>query len=133
MRAILCSSLLFFACGDNGSSNPDLAMSVHDMAAPPGADLALNSSCGHPGDPGNSIGVGKFCNGPLTGDPNCPSTAPICAHGQRMDVYFCTTPCFACSTGTCTDPNCKENALCQCDAAAGGCGCVPSLCVTPAG
>jgi hypothetical protein len=141
MRTILCLSLLAFACGDNGGSNPDLSMSLpHDMAAPPGSDLACDntqptaSMCGHKCDKGNSIGIGKYCEGPLTGDPNCPSTAPICAHAQMMSVYFCTTPCFACTTGTCADPtDCKEGAVCQCDAAAGGCGCVPSACTTPSG
>jgi hypothetical protein len=103
--------LLLFGCDDSkSSSSADLSAAVGDMA--------LVSSCGHPGDKGNSKGVGQFCVN-LVGD--CPSDL-VCSHALMSDTYFCTK--------TCTPPvdiaSCGPDTICQCNAL--GCGCTPTSC-----
>jgi hypothetical protein len=108
-------------CGDDTT----VASNPQDLSAPSGGDLAIDSLCGHPGDPGNDVGVGKFCK--VSSDcaglkaSFCSTVMPI----PQGPVYFCTVPCAAgdssgCGTGatcTCLDPN--NPTLC---------GCVPDLC-----
>ena len=120
MRLVVLVALLgSFACG----SSPVTPMS--DLSTSSAGDLALYSVCGHPGDTGNSKGVGKFCMDTL-GCSNQPAFAcstlmPI-AQGP---IYFCTLAC---------DPNapnpdsvCGENSSCTC-LSASLCGCVPTVC-----
>ena len=119
MRLIgLATVLLLVACGgDDTGSTPA------DMRA--GADLA--SLCGHPGDKGNSLGVGKYCT--KLSDCSGNSKATLCSTLGSDNAFFCTV--------TCTPPandlgstECGENAICQCGSGSGqsGCGCYPTAC-----
>jgi len=111
-------------CGDDSTSarTQDLSMSmaVHDM-------VTVSSLCGHPGDPGNSKGVGKYC---MTSSPDCNGVAAsICSTVMPIPqgpTYFCTLPCDPNAT---TSP-CGENASCTCINPNNPalCGCVPDVC-----
>ena len=100
-----------------------------------GADMALLSSCGHPGDTGNSIGVGKFCK--TIGDCSGPGLKTnICSalgNGSTpsaSDSYFCTIyPCHPSDMGPDT-AECGDNADCVCGSGMGGsgCACTPTSC-----
>ena len=81
-----------------------------------------NSICGHPGDVGNSIGVGMFC----TMLSDCTKKASLCTTLGSSNTFFCTRTC---------DPNsdmgivaqCGDgNARCACQG--GQCGCYPGSC-----
>jgi hypothetical protein len=83
------------------------------------------SACGHPGDKGNSIGVGQYC----TESTQCPGTAPICSDIENSDAdptlntFFCVIPCTGCEA-----PGfCGSGAECAC-LSAGMCGCLPTTC-----
>ena len=116
------SIVALVACGCGGSTppaSPDLAMATS-------GDLSVYSLCGHPGDAGNSKGVGKYCMDTTmcTGQVAsvCSTLLPI----PQGPLYFCTLPC---------DPNaatsvCAEGATCTCLSAnnPGQCGCVPDPC-----
>jgi hypothetical protein len=108
-----------------------------------GTDAAVLSSCGHPGDVGNSKGVGKFCMMTADCKSGSASTNLCSALGngstpQPDDTYFCTIyPCHpipdggtdgGVDAGTPTD--CGENATCICASAVGGsgCACTPNSC-----
>lgn len=110
--------LALSACGTDAASEMDLG---HDLSAAavdmrPVRDLTFYSTCGHPGDPGNSIGVGKYCE--VQGD--CSTGGTVCSHPFSPEDYFCTLPC---SPGT---PTCGENANCVCQNKQ--CGCLPVAC-----
>jgi len=83
-------------------------------------DLAFKSNCGHPGDVGNSIGVGKFCQH----QSDCP-TKTLCTQLGDPDNFFCTKVCSNSDGGT---GECGENAHCACDSTGRGCGCFPDAC-----
>jgi hypothetical protein len=86
-------------------------------AAPPDA---LQSICGQPGDEGNEVGVGKFCE-TLT---DCSDTddAPLCANLGDPQAYFCTRTCTEGDSSVCgTDA--------ECTCGNGGCGCTPTACL----
>lgn len=122
------SVLLFCAIGCGGDTTPsgndmnvagDLSSVTHDMTK--GPDLAFDSACGHPGDTGNSKGVGQFC---MTSQ-DCTGTASFCTAGLASPpTYFCTI--LGCTMGV--DPKCGENATCECQ---GACACVPNSCLGP--
>ena len=128
MRSILLLSLLLTGvagCGDDTTSNAanDMAMTMV------GPDMQLLSRCGHPGDTGNSKGVGKFCTnqGPDCGGNGMATLCSAITNGQTPspdDTYFCTFTC------TLSDPPdfCGENATCLCSGL--GCACIPARCVT---
>ena len=88
-------------------------------------DLSVYSVCGHPGDTGNSLGVGKYCMDSM----DCAQPASACSTLMPIPqgpIYFCTMLC---------DPNattstCGENATCTCLNANNPnlCGCVPDSC-----
>ena len=122
MRA--CLLLVALVAGGCGSStpvtSPDLAMSMS-------GDMSVYSLCGHPGDTGNSKGVGRYCMasnecsaGPMA--TVCSTLMPI----PQGPVYFCTFPC---DPNAATNP-CGENATCTCLSANNPnlCGCVPDDC-----
>ena len=103
-------------CDDSGGGAPDLSMVL--------------SSCGQPGDKGNSKGVGQFCEH----ISDCEGATNICSslgNGQTpsaSDTYFCTIyPCHA-DAGT---DECGENATCVCGSGGGmsGCACTPDKCL----
>ena len=119
----LCLLFVALVAGGCGSDPPK---PVADLATPPGADLSVYSLCGHPGDTGNSKGVGRYCMTSTECMGNgmasvCSTLMPI----QQGPVYFCTFPC---------DPNattnaCGENATCTClGSGTSACGCVPDPC-----
>jgi hypothetical protein len=107
-------------CGSDTTSSPDLAagadLSVSLDLTPPD-DLVFSSSCGQPGDPGNALGVGKFC----VMQTDC-KNGTICTHPFNPSVYFCTMSCSSGGAAT----QCGDNAICQCQS--GQCGCVPAIC-----
>jgi hypothetical protein len=108
-----------FGCGgDTPASGGDMAV---------GKDMAVFSVCGHPGDVGNSLGVGKYCM--KIADCLGNSKATLCSTLGSDNAFFCTM--------TCTPPandmgstECGENAICQCGSgsAQSGCGCYPTSC-----
>src|SRR5512140_3507707 len=80
---------------------------------------AFYTTCGHPGDVGNELGVGKFCE--LLSD--CTETsAPLCSNLGDVTTFFCTKTCHA-DAGV---DECGANASCQCDGTR--CGCTPLAC-----
>jgi hypothetical protein len=90
-----------------------------DAASNPGtSDSGLSTTCGHPGDMGNELGVGKYC----TGLTDClGQSAGICAVIGDPNAHFCTK--------TCTQGNnasCGSNAQCACQGSQ--CGCLPNSC-----
>jgi hypothetical protein len=90
---------------------------------------AFYSACGHPGDVGNSLGVGKFC----TQEQDCTSNtlATICSSlgndpsTPQLDAYFCTAIC----SGSSAPDFCGDGAACMCGTQ--GCGCTPTTCAAP--
>jgi hypothetical protein len=86
----------------------------------------IDSACGQPCDPGNSLGIGKYCNN-LT---DCHGTAipTLCAVLGDPNEHFCTAMCSPADAGpeAAFTSNCGENATCQCQG--GQCGCYPSAC-----
>ncbi len=108
-----------------------------DMAVPP--DLASPlSQCGHPGDKGNSLGVGKFCTriSDCFGDTATTNICSSLGNGSTPsadDTYFCTIyPCQKNSDGG-TSNSCGEDATCVCGSGGGmsGCACTPNACLGP--
>jgi hypothetical protein len=115
LRAIILAAALA-ACG---SSSPP----AHPDAGPPDAAPgdAWFSDCGKPGDPGNALGVGKFCT--TLNDCAHNSKALLCSNLGDAQSFFCTTTCQA--TGPADQ--CGDGATCQCDP--DGCGCTPTACL----
>ncbi len=114
---LLLVALVAVGCG-GGSSSSDLSMPA-DLAMSSGADMY--SVCGHPGDTGNSKGVGKYC----LDITMCPS-GTVCStlmQPPQGTTYFCTIPCNI----TDTTNVCGENATCTC-LSGSACGCVPDTC-----
>jgi hypothetical protein len=104
----------------------DMAVNGHgrDLATQPVHDLSgiPTSCCGKPGNPGNELGVGKFCQDSL----DCTSIkANICASTFAPNLNFCT---LACSMNG-GNAQCGSGAQCQC--AMGQCACVPGECTMP--
>lgn len=107
-------------CGDDTAAGvdmaPDLSVSLKDMALP--------SQCGHPGDTGNSKGVGLYCT---LADDNCKPPASLCSalgNGSTpssSDTYFCTMVCAPGAT------DCGAGASCACQSSQ--CACVPNSCL----
>jgi len=95
---------------------PDLARPP-DLTPPPPADLSLPSCCGTPGDTGNNLGVGRYCN-----DINdcAGQMATLCATLANPRYHFCT---LVCQMGG----NCGTAATCICSAQ--GCACIPNRCI----
>ncbi len=112
MRLLFALSLALMACGGDSPNTPN------DMTAAP--DLYFKSNCGRPGDPGNSLGIGKFCMKQSMCNPGT-----VCTQIQDPDNYFCTKLCTASDGGT---NDCGENAHCACDPQGRGCGCFPDAC-----
>ena len=120
---VFVMALAAVGCGNsNGTSDGG----ANDLSASSGKDLVgATSQCGHPGDKGNSIGVGKFCS--HVSDCTGNTKANLCAQLGDPNQFFCT---FACSA---TGPanQCGENATCACDPMGRGCGCFPLACAGP--
>jgi hypothetical protein len=99
------------------ASAPDA--SAPDALAP---DAGPTSICGNPGDHGNALGVGSFCN---TVDDCANNTrANVCATVGNGEAHFCTITCDPCTS----PPDfCGTNAGCLCGPL--GCGCTPTSCI----
>ena len=111
MRAALLLCLVVAAsCGGDDSS------AQHDAAVD-----AFTSKCGHPGDQGNALGIGKFCAS--LSDCSTTQQAPLCSSLGDPDTHFCTKTCQMGSTDQCgTDTTCTCNSSNQC-------GCTPNACL----
>ena len=128
-RLLLALSLLCAACG-SGSSTQDAGSPARaDFAAV--ADLSFDrpSRCGRPGDPENSLGVGKFCTKitDCLGDgvkTNICSALGNQAMPSPQDTYFCTI--YPCQTDG-GAAQCGERATCTCEGA--NCACTPNSCL----
>jgi hypothetical protein len=98
------------------------ACSTSDGGAPPPVDAkpASDSICGNPGDPGNEMGVGKYCNAI---DDCSGGAASLCAILGDPRAHFCTKTCMA-GQGA---EACGAAAACQCQG--GLCGCLPNACL----
>lgn len=123
---VICAFLFggFGGLGGCGSSTSPVDGGGHDQSVKhdlaPAHDLFFNSQCGHPGDTGNSLGVGKFCT--MLSDCSSNTKATLCTTLGSSDEFFCTMLCS--STGPANQ--CGENARCACDN--GQCGCYPTAC-----
>ncbi len=116
-------ALVAAGCGDDSTTTtppPDLAMTTST------GDLSVNSLCGHPGDTGNSKGVGKYCTDSTMCMGQSASVCSTLMPIQQGPIYFCTMLC---------DPNattstCGESSTCTCLNAnvPNECGCVPDVC-----
>src|SRR5437868_13101434 len=98
MRFFSIALVIFVAgCGSDSNRSGD-GGSADLSVAGNGVDMALLLSCGHPGDAGNSLGVGKFCTnqGPdCTGNGMATSCSAL-FNGQTpspSDAYFCSFQC----------------------------------------
>ncbi len=85
-----------------------------------GVDAVSLSECGHPGDKGNELGVGKFCQ--TVADCSSNSKATLCTTIADNVNFFCTA---SCSAGGAAD-QCGTAASCACQG--GQCGCHPDAC-----
>ena len=81
---------------------------------------AFESECGHPGDMGNEVGIGKFC----ASLGECDSTAPLCSSIGDPNTHFCTRTCQMGDNSVC-----GTGAECTCNSS-NQCGCTPSACLT---
>ncbi|MDP3768185.1 MAG: hypothetical protein Q8S13_09230 [Dehalococcoidia bacterium] len=108
---------------------PDLgaAPSLSDLMPHP-PDLALYSKCGHPGDEGDSGGIGRYC-GPNATKPCAGSS--WCSTGSNAaalrDRYFCTNQCSR-DGGKTLDSACGNNSSCWCPQGNLDCWCLPIYC-----
>ena len=105
-------ALALVACGgDDSASYKDAAVD------------AFESECGNPGDQGNEMGIGAFCDPANQPDIHCPSTAPLCSIIGDERTHFCTKTCSMGSTTAC-----GTGAECTCNSS-NQCGCTPSVCL----
>ncbi len=120
IAVLLCATLV--ACGgdDDAATADAAAIDATPPDAPP--PDAPESFCGQPGDPGNEIGVGKFCN--TISDCSGNGMATICATLGDPDAHFCTRTCQNEDAGVAV---CGTGATCVC--AGAGCGCTPNSCL----
>jgi hypothetical protein len=87
----------------------------------PAAPDAFFSTCGLPGDEGNELGIGRFCE--TLGDCAGAADAPLCSNIGDATTWFCTRTC----ADETDDGVCGAGAECTCGD--GGCGCTPSVCL----
>jgi hypothetical protein len=140
MRQLLTCVCFAFIVGCGGGSTPPGGTGGNggmDMAMPTmiGPDMAFASACGHPGDKGNSKGVGKFCE---TNDDCSGLEAGLCSTinnkdgGTDPNTFFCVKAfCNPSAPATDITDFCGENATCLKNAL--GAACVPVQCAPPSG
>ena len=112
MRLLITAVVCVFvaSCGGGGSDKP-----------PDAAVDAFQSTCGHPGDMGNELGIGKFCTS--LGDCSSTSMAKLCSQVGDATTHFCTKTCAMGSTD-----QCGTNTMCVCNSS-NQCGCTPNACL----
>ena len=130
----LCTTVLIAliaACTSPGGTGPGTGSgsgkgdgSNHGMVdaavPPPPGDSALKMQCGHPGDMGNELGVGHYCDSLV----DCFGLkASLCATLGDANAHFCTKTCTTAGSTT----ECGTNATCECQG--GQCGCTPNICL----
>ena len=104
-----------------------VACSSKSQPAAPDAASAVDayfSKCGHPGDVGNELGIGKFCA--QFSDCSTTQSAPLCSSLGDTQTHFCTKTCS--STGSASQ--CGTVTTCECNAS-NQCGCTPNSCLGP--
>jgi hypothetical protein len=86
----------------------------------------IDSACGQPCDPGNSLGIGRFCNN--IHDCAGSQIPTLCATLGDPSEHFCTAMCSPPDAGPDASfiKDCGENATCQCQGSQ--CGCFPTSC-----
>jgi hypothetical protein len=93
-----------------------------------GSCAAIDSACGQPCDPGNTLGVGQYCDH-IT---DCTSTpqAHLCSSLGDLSTHFCTFRCAQPDAGNDAGfpTSCGQGAACTCDNM-GNCGCTPTTCL----
>jgi hypothetical protein len=97
------------ACSSEGKQTVDATVDAYD------------SDCGRPGDVGNELGIGKFCES--ISDCSTTQSAPLCSSLGSDRTHFCTRTCTMGST-----TQCGTDTMCICNAA-NQCGCTPSVCL----
>jgi hypothetical protein len=120
---------LYGCSTSSSSSSPD---GGGDDSGSPDAGCDTSYHCGNACVPGNSIGVGHFCDH-IT-DCLETSQAHLCATLGDSTEHFCTFVCHDPDAGADGDADaapvptneCGENASCQCQG--GQCGCFPDIC-----
>jgi len=87
----------------------------------PSAD-AFVSTCGNPGDTGNELGIGHFCND--FNDCSSLPSAPLCSVIGDPTTHFCTRTCSMAGSNAA----CGTNTTCTCNNS-NQCGCTPNACL----
>jgi hypothetical protein len=107
---IMVCLTLVAACGGGNSTPADAADDVD----------AFESDCGRPGDTGNELGIGAFCDS----QSDCVELQlPFCSTLGDPNTHFCTKTCDMGSTDMCgTATECTCNSSNQC-------GCTPTACL----
>jgi hypothetical protein len=112
---------LVVACSSSSSSSSSSSGGTADSGAKDaGVDAVSLSECGHPGDVGNELGVGKFCQ--TITDCSANSKATLCTTLGDAKNFFCTASC----TDGGPANQCGSAAHCACQS--GQCGCYPDAC-----
>lgn len=103
--------LFLISCGGGDSPSPD---------GPAPDTQPFESDCGFPGDVGNELGIGAFCDS----IQDCADIGlPFCSSLGDPNTHFCTKTCTMGSTdqcGTATECTCNGN---------NQCGCTPTVCL----
>lgn len=118
------------ACSSSSSSSSSSGGASDSGAKDSGGTIdAGASTCGNPGDTGNAIGIGKYCN--TVSECSGTSDAHICSILGDQTTHFCTKVCTAPddagTDGGATENPCGDGATCTCDPR--GCGCTPNACL----
>ena|SRR5688572_7091425 len=111
---IIVALALLAACGGGGSTAVDAAVEAD----------AFESDCGFPGDEGDELGIGKFCES--LSDCSDTTGAPLCSSFGDPNTHFCTKTCQMGSTDQCGASGAN---MCTCNAN-NQCGCTPSVCLS---
>ncbi len=119
--ALLVSSA---ACSSSSSSSSSSSGGTKDSGVKDtGVDAVSLSECGHPGDKGNELGVGKFCQ--TLSDCLGNTKATLCTTIGDNVNFYCL---MSCTEGGPAD-QCGTAASCACQG--GQCGCHPDACGGP--
>lgn len=123
----LASAAVSIAAVFAGCSSDEKTATPTEAGTQPVSDAGFDvkSSCGHPGDQGNSLGVGLFCVNISDCENN--TKAKLCTTFGDPENFFCT---FRCDKDA-GDGVCGENARCACNASGTACGCYPTRCDEP--